>query len=94
MAEIVVGIETEQSNHWAYEVQVIDAGVTYDYQVTLRWADYDLWSRGMVAPQKVIHAMFEFLLSRQAAAEILPKLDCSLIRRLFLEVDQVLPTML
>ena len=93
MAEIVIGIETEGTNQWSYDVQVTQNGKPYDYQVTLSWSDYDLWSRGRVAPQKVIRAAFEFLLDKEPASSILSKFDCSLIRRYFPEVDQELPSM-
>lgn len=94
MAEIDVQTETEGDNHWSYEVCVTDGTETHDYLVTLSWLDYDLWSHGRVAPEKVVHAAFEFLLSRESASSILPKFDCSLIRRYFPEVDVELPGIL
>ena len=94
MAKIGIGTETEGENQWQYEVQVTDAAASYDYQVTLSWSDYDLWSRGRVAPQKVVKAAFEFLLSKEPASSILSTFDCSIIRRYFPEVDSELPTML
>lgn len=94
MAEIEVGVETEASNHWAYEVRVFDAGRTHDYVVTLSFQDYDLWSRGRVSPSRVVEAAFEFLLANESATSIMPKFDCSVIRRYFPSVDQDLPGML
>lgn len=94
MSKIQIKTETEQPNRWCYEVSLKDKGQTYDYDVTLSWADYDLWSHGRVAPEKVIVATFEFLLEREPAAAILTKFDCSLIRRYFPEVDQKLPKMI
>lgn len=94
MAEIEVGEETEASNHWAYTVSVFDAGRKHDYAVTLSFQDYDLWSRGRVAPSRVVHAVFEFLLANESASSILAKFDCSVIRRYFPQVDQELPEML
>ena len=66
----------------------------FSYQVTLSWPDYDLWSHGRVAPEKVVHAAFEFLLAHEPATSILSKFDCSLIRRYFPEVDAELPKMI
>ncbi len=88
---IEIGTETEGPNRWAYEVRVKQGGETFDYNVTLSWADYDLWSHGRVAPERVVRAAFEFLLSREPASSILPKFDCSVIRRYFPEVDAELP---
>src|SRR5690606_3515059 len=84
---IDIGTETEGSNHWSYEVRVTQNGRAHDFHVTLSWADYDLWSHGRVAPQRVVRAAFEFLLEREAADAILPRFDCSVIRRYFPEVD-------
>lgn len=91
MPTIHIGTETEGPNNWSYEVQVRDEDKTHDYRVTLSWQDYDLWSHGRVAPEKVVRAAFEFLLQREPASSILPKFDCSLIRRYFADVDRELP---
>jgi len=91
MAEIEIGTETEETNQWRYEVSVHDGGRTHRYRVTLGWSDYDLWSHGRVAPEKVVRAAFAFLLARESADSILARFDCSLIRRYFPEVDRELP---
>lgn len=94
MADIEVGTETEADNHWAYAVRVFDSGRTHDYAVTLSFQDYDLWSRGRVAPSRVVETAFKFLLANEPAASIMNKFDCSVIRRYFPKVDQELPAML
>ncbi|MAE68072.1 MAG: hypothetical protein CMJ18_27800 [Phycisphaeraceae bacterium] len=93
MATIEVVTETEGTNHWSYEVRVDDDGRSYEYEVTLGWSDYDLWSRGRVAPHKVVEAVFEFLIQNEPATSILPKFDCSIVRRYFPHVDAELPRM-
>ena len=93
MASIDVVTETEGPNHWTYDVRVDDDSGCHDYQVTLSWSDYDLWCHGRVAPHKVVEAAFEFLLEREPATKIMPKFDCSLIRRYFPDVDTDLPAM-
>ena len=94
MARIEVGSETEGKNNWQYQVSIKESGLTHNYEVTLSWPDYDLWSHGRVAPEKVVNAAFEFLLAREPATSILSKFDCSLIRRYFPEVDAELPKMI
>lgn len=91
MANIVIGTETEGRNNWAYNVRVVEAGREYDYSVTLNWMDYDLWCHGRVAPERVVRAIFEYLLAREPAAAILSKFDCSLVRRYFPQIDAELP---
>lgn len=94
MAEIEIVTETQGPNHWAYQVRVFDAGRTHDYRVTLSWADYDLWCHGRLSPQKVVRAVFAFLLSREPASAILSKFDCSVIRRYFPDVDKAIGSFL
>ena len=92
MPEIEIGQETEQSTQWTYQVRVFADGRTHDYQATLSFQDYDLWSHGRVAPSRVVEAAFKFLLSKEPASDILANFDCAVIRRYFPEVDQELPT--
>lgn len=94
MATIHIGREVEGANCWSYDVTVRDGGREHRHAVTLGWSDYDLWCRGRVRPEKVVRAAFEFLLSREPASSILPKFDCSVIRRYFPEVDRELPGMI
>ena len=94
MADIEVGTETERDHAWSYQVRVFDGGRTHEYAVTLSFSDYDHWSHGRVAPSKVVHRAFEFLLQRESAESILSKFDCSVIRRYFPEVDRELPKMI
>lgn len=91
MAEIEVGIETENAASWSYDVSVFDAGRVHRHAVTLSFQDYDLWSRGRVSPSRVVEAAFTFLLQNESAQEIAEKFDCSVIRRHFPAVDADLP---
>jgi hypothetical protein len=93
MPTIIIGRETEEPNRWRYAVTVEDGGRRHEYDVTLGWSDYDLWSHGRVAPEKVVYAAFEFLLQREPATSILARFDCSVIRRYFPDVDAQLPRM-
>jgi len=94
MAEIEVGVEIEGNNHWRYDVSVSDDGRKFEYDVTLSWSDYDHWSHGRTAPERVVKAAFEFLLQRESAASIMTRFDCSVIRRYFPEVDTELPQLI
>ncbi len=94
MPTITIGTETEETNRWRYAVTVEDGGRRHAYDVTLSWSDYDLWSHGRVAPEKVVKAAFEFLLQREPATSIMSKFDCAVIRRYFPDVDAELPKMM
>lgn len=91
MTEIDVKTEQDVNRGWAFGVQVRDGGRTFDYDVTLSWSDYDHWCRGQSAPSQVVKAIFEFLLLQEPASAILPKFDCSVVRRYFPAIDQELP---
>jgi len=91
MAQITVKTETDSSRGWTFAVELADNGRTHEYTVMLSWSDYDHWSHGRVAPERVIQAVFEFLLERESAGQILSKFDCAIIRRYFPEVDRELP---
>lgn len=91
MPEIEVGTESETATHWSYEVCVFDQGRTHRFDVTLSFQDYDLWSRGRVAPSRVVEAAFEFLLDNEPTTSIMTRFDCSVIRRYFPKVDTELP---
>lgn len=94
MTTIAIGVETEGTNNWAYDVRVQQGGKDYAFRVTLSWSDYEHWSHGRVAPERVVRAAFEFLLAREPAAEILSRFDCATIRRFFPEVDAQLPALI
>jgi hypothetical protein len=94
MAEIEILNETESQRQWTYQVRVFDDGRVHEHEVTLSWSDYDLWSHGRVAPERVVRAAFQFLLQREAASSILGRFDCSVIRRYFPDVDQELPKLI
>ncbi|MDH3584766.1 MAG: hypothetical protein OER86_11175 [Phycisphaerae bacterium] len=94
MANITVQTEEDSGRGWRFGVELDDAGQTQQHTVTLSWAEYDLWSHGQVAPERVVEAAFQFLLEREPASAILASFDCAVIRRYFPEVDDALPAML
>jgi hypothetical protein len=94
MPEIEIGPETEHADHWAYDVSVFGGGKVHRYEVTLSFADHNLWGRGVHRPSRVVEAAFAFLLQREPADQILSKFDCAVIRRYFPEVDRELPGMI
>ena len=93
MHTIHVQTETDTRTGWAFAVQVTAETKTHPFTVRLSWIDYDHWTHGRIAPEKVVHAAFRFLLDRQAPADIPPDFDCSTIRRTHPDFDKVLPTL-
>lgn len=91
MAQITIKTEQESNRGWAFVVELSDNGSTQEYDVTLSWSDYDLWSHGRIAPERVVKAAFEFLLDNEPASSIMSRFDCAVIRRYFPHVDAELP---
>ncbi|MBI1371104.1 MAG: hypothetical protein GC162_20940 [Planctomycetes bacterium] len=94
MANVDVKTEEDTGHGWKFQVAVDEDGRRHDFDVTLNWADYDLWCHGQVSPERVIKAAFAFLLSREPVGAIMRKFDCAVIRRYFPEVDKELKSLL
>ena len=93
-AEFEIGQEDEQDHQWSYQVSVFAGGRLRQMTVTLSYQDYDLWSRGRVAPSRVVEACLVFLLEQGgvvSAADLVDSFDCSTLRRTFPMLDQELP---
>ncbi len=89
---IEVLTETEQAAGWLFQVRLTEAdGSASEHQVTLSWADYDHWCRGVDRPEQVAAALFAFLLEREPTEQILASFDAAVVRRHFPEVDERLP---
>ena len=91
MPTIDVQTETEEPSRWRYRVTLTEGEMVHAFDVTLSWADYDLWCHGRVAPEKVVKAAFAFLLDHEPIGSIMRRFDCSVIRRYFPQVDEELP---
>jgi len=94
MPDIEIGPETETQHNWQYPVRVFAQGKTHEFDVTLSFQDYNLWSGGRVPPSQVVQAAFKFLLMNEGPEEIMARFDCSVIRRYFPKVDQELSGLL
>jgi hypothetical protein len=94
MVDVNVKTEEDSPRGWRFEVELSENGTRKSYDVTLSWSDYDLWSHGQFAPERVVKAAFKFLLEREPMDAILAKFDCAVIRRYFPEVDRELAKLL
>ena len=94
VAQVEVLSETEASGAWKYRVQVLDdAGALRTHEVTLSWADYNLWSgTGADEPAAIAVAALMVLLARHSPATLRPRFDLSLVRRLVPEADALVPS--
>lgn len=97
---IRVGSEQESRGGWRFEVYlgagggVAGSGEEAKREVTLSWADYELWSHGVHSPARVIEALFLFLEGRDGLTRVGERFDAARVRRLFPDVDRELPQML
>jgi hypothetical protein len=91
MTTIHVTTEQDSARGWRFTVDLEAGQRAHRFDVTLSWSDYDHWSHGRVAPEKVVEAIFRFLLDKEPVSAIMSKFDCAVVRRYFPEVDRELP---
>ena len=85
--------ERERNGGWSFDLQVIDGeGALHRYELTLAWADYNLWSSsGSDRPAAVAIAVLAFLLGRSGPADLRPRFDAAIARRIAPEADREIP---
>lgn len=103
MAVVTVIREEEREGGWAFAIEVTtgpaagagDAAgsasrqaVTTHHNVLLSWVDYDHWSHGRLAPERVAGAVVRFLIDRDPEGALPETFDASTIRRRFPELDE------
>ncbi|MBX3374660.1 MAG: hypothetical protein KF817_12585 [Phycisphaeraceae bacterium] len=93
MAQIEIIEERSEQGRWVYTAQVLaDDGTLRRHEVTLSWADYNLWSTsGTDEPASVVTAALVVLLAHADPARLRPRLDCATIRRLVAGADDLIP---
>jgi hypothetical protein len=82
-----VPVTVEQINETTFKVTVAD-GVTTTHTVTLT---QDYWRKltgGQVAPAKLVHKSFEFLLEREPNTSILRTFDLPVIQNYFPDFER------
>jgi len=96
VAQIEIIDEQEITAGWQFQAQILDdQGQLHLIQLTLAWADYNLWSpAGVDEPACVAEAVVRFMLSRSDASEIKTSLDASLVRRLHHDADAIIPSLI
>lgn len=94
MTSIEIKTEEDSPRGWRFRVLVEVDQTRRELTVTLSWSDYDHWSHGRIAPERVAQAAVSYLLSRDPENPVDGDFDCAVIRRRFPEVDRELPAML
>ncbi len=90
MPKIDVKTEQDTPRGWTFIVAVGDGGRTSEHHVTLSWSDYDHWSRGRVAPQRVAAAVVAYAMEHGGAGALDEKFDCARVRRRWPQIDREL----
>ena len=74
------------------ELALVDVdGVVHEHDVALAWVDYEHWSHGRVAPERIIRAVVEVLLSERPDLELPARFDASTARRWCPAIDERVP---
>ncbi len=88
VAEVVIGREVEEAGAWVFDVTVRRAGTETRHHLRLAWADYEYWSHGAAAPERVARAVVESVLDL-APERVLPeKFDAAAGRRWAVGMDE------
>ncbi len=94
MVNIEVQTETDTARGWTFNVTVTKNNQPSVYEVSLSWSDYDHWSHGRVAPERVVVAAMAYAIEAEGLDELGTRFDCARLRRIWPAIDQELPTRL
>lgn len=88
VAEVVIGREVEEAGAWQFEVTVRRGGVESQHRMRLGWADYEYWSHGAAAPERVAKAVVESVLDLTPDRELPVQFDAAAARRWAAGMDE------
>jgi len=82
--------EREVDGGWIFDVSVRCGTplVTTRHEVRLSWVDYEYWSHGVAAPERVVKAVVELVLDQRPDVALPAKFDSSTARRWVRDADQ------
>jgi hypothetical protein len=85
--------ERDAAAGWSFDLQVLDDdGELFRFEMTLSWADYNLWSAsGSDRPAAVAEAAMRFLLAGRPPRELRPRFDAAIARRVDRDADARIP---
>ena len=90
VSRAVRSVQPEQSpvRAAAAAAPVVDGPIAVT--VLMSWADYDLWSDGLTAPEEVVRNVISLLLSRRPVPEVPTRFDAATIRRWYPDADPLI----
>lgn len=94
MATVTVDKEEEFQGGWMFEVTVRDGpgrdGPARGHRVTLAWVDYEHWSHGRLAPERVVQRVVTQLLASGMGQRLPDRFDAATARRWVKGFDQLM----
>lgn len=91
VASVTVGREEEHGGGWVFDVTVRrDDGAESLHAVSLSWVDYEHWSHGQLAPERVVRAVVENLVNRGQPERLPARFDAATARRWVKGFDQLM----
>jgi hypothetical protein len=88
VAEVVIGREVEEVGAWTFEVTVRRGAAETHHRLRLAWPDYEHWSHGSSAPERVAKAVVEAVLELAPERELPEKFDAAAGRRWAAGMDE------
>lgn len=81
VAEVLIGREVEVAGGWDFEVAIQRSGIRSTHHVRLAWVDYEYWSHGAAAPERVLKALLDVLLEIAPDQSLPEQFDAATVRR-------------
>ena len=96
MAQVEIVSERDSRSGWTFTAQVLDDGGSLRrHEVSLSWADYNLWSgSGADEPAEVAAAAVRFILSLTPPDQLPARFDASTARRMDQQADEMIPPLI
>ena len=80
--------ETETESGWVYYGEVGRADGVREIEMSLSWADYEYWSRGLVRPVDVARALLRVAMSQLDPGLLPDRFDAARLRRTIPRFDE------
>lgn len=79
--------ETETESGWIFCAQVAEEGAIREMEMSLSWADYEYWGRGIVRPVDVARALLRVATDQLDPGVLPERFDAARLRRTIAHFD-------
>jgi len=80
--------ETETESGWIFCAQIAEGEASRELEMSLSWADYEYWGRGMVRPVDVARALLKVAVTQLDSGILPDRFDAARLRRTIVHFDE------